>query len=500
MKNIFTLLFIILAADLIAQTYTQPTGNMVSSSVVTCGGTYVDNGGSGSNYSNSQRTSFTIYPAVSGQYVSVTFTSYDTQTNFDGIYVYDGPGGSELALLTGNLGTPFTYTSSSSTGALTFVFISNGSTNRSGWQATISCTATPGPGSGFSNSAQDCQDGGGTTVCGSSSFSGNSSGDGSYPDLHNSINGCLGAENQSSWYYFSPSAAGTVEFMITPSDPSDDYDFAVYGPFPEVQCPYNVLAQPIRCSYAAGGGNTGLQSGAGDNSEGSGGDRVVDPINVLADEVYVLVIDNYSTSTNPFDLNWTLSAGASLDCTTLPIELVSFNGRTLNDNTNQLNWITATETNNNFFTVERSNGEDNFEPIGFVNGAGNSNQTLEYSFVDVEPNKGFNYYRLKQTDFDGNYSYSPTLYIINDFDYDISPLYPNPTTDNFSLDINVDGEEEIIFIISDITGKQVLNNTSYINKFKTVQLNTTNLVSGIYFVSVLSSKNEIISTQKLIKE
>lgn len=502
MRKSYILFFVslVFAFQLNAQTYNQSTGNGVSNSSVTCAGNYYDNGGSGSNYSNNQASSYCFYPAVAGQYVSITFTAFNTQTNSDVLYIFDGTSGYLLGALTGTPSMPQTFTATNATGEICCTFLSNGFTTRPGWEATLSCSATPGTPPTFTNSAQDCMEGGGITVCGDATFSGNSSGVGNVNDLPGFANGCLSTEHQSSWYYFSPSAAGSVEFLITPANGTDDYDFALFGPFSQVSCPWNVAAQPLRCSYAAGGGSTGLQSGSGDNSEGAGGDRYVDPITVAADEVYVLVIDNFSSSSQPFDLDWTLSGGAALDCTTLPIELISFNGRTLGDNTNELIWITATETNNNFFSIERSNGEGFFETIGAVNGAGNSNQILEYSFIDLDPSQGYNYYRIKQTDFDGQTSFSPTLYIVNDFDYDISALYPNPTNNNFSLDVNVDGEEELQFIITDITGKQVSNQFSLVNKFKTVELNSSSLEIGIYFVSIVSSKNEIISTQKLIKE
>ncbi|HSV76459.1 MAG TPA: hypothetical protein VLH37_05450 [Bacteroidales bacterium] len=88
----------------------------------------------------------------------------------------------------------------------------------------------------------------------------------------------------------------------------------------------------------------------------------------------------------------------------LPIELLSFS---VNAGTESvlLNWETATETNNDFFTIERSTDVQNWEILGYVDGAGNSNKPLSYSFTDSQPLEGISYYRLKQTDFDGKYEY-----------------------------------------------------------------------------------------------
>ena len=86
----------------------------------------------------------------------------------------------------------------------------------------------------------------------------------------------------------------------------------------------------------------------------------------------------------------------------LPIELLSFTGEQHNEN-NILKWITASETNNDYFTVERSFDAINFEEVGIVDGAGNSISTLNYSLIDNRPFDGVTYYRLTQTDFDGNH-------------------------------------------------------------------------------------------------
>jgi hypothetical protein len=85
----------------------------------------------------------------------------------------------------------------------------------------------------------------------------------------------------------------------------------------------------------------------------------------------------------------------------LPIELLSFTGHKTLDGV-ELNWTTATERENDYFTLLRSADAENCEPIGFVDGAGNSTSAISYSFVDDEPLPGLNYYQLKQTDWNGD--------------------------------------------------------------------------------------------------
>lgn len=90
-----------------------------------------------------------------------------------------------------------------------------------------------------------------------------------------------------------------------------------------------------------------------------------------------------------------------IECNTpLPIELVSFTGE-VNGSSNILNWITATEINNDYFTIERSEDAINFNNIGTVDGAGNSFIYKQYSLLDKKPYSTITYYRLNQIDFDG---------------------------------------------------------------------------------------------------
>ena len=93
----------------------------------------------------------------------------------------------------------------------------------------------------------------------------------------------------------------------------------------------------------------------------------------------------------------------------LPVQLISFDIIATKENENLkvlCNWATASEINNNYFSVERSKDGEHFENIGMVKGAGNTNTTILYNFTDETPLTGTSYYRLKQTDFDGKYSYS----------------------------------------------------------------------------------------------
>jgi len=92
--------------------------------------------------------------------------------------------------------------------------------------------------------------------------------------------------------------------------------------------------------------------------------------------------------------------------TPLPVTFSDFSLNKTRNNKVDVQWSTAAERNNHYFNIERSSNGSRFEVIGEMRGAGNSSRELKYSFIDENPLNGISYYRIKQTDFDGQYSYS----------------------------------------------------------------------------------------------
>ncbi|WP_295232184.1 T9SS type B sorting domain-containing protein [uncultured Chryseobacterium sp.] len=140
-------------------------------------------------------------------------------------------------------------------------------------------------------------------VCGNAGQSYTPSGYGNTQE--SPLGGCLSTEHFSVWYKFTIATGGTLTFVIDPTvDPnnpvSTDYDWAVYGP--NVQC--GSLGTPVRCSFAAGGGPTGLNMTSTDTTEGAGGDRFVKYMDVLPGETYYMIVDNFSSNTMGFSLTW----------------------------------------------------------------------------------------------------------------------------------------------------------------------------------------------------
>jgi hypothetical protein len=118
----------------------------------------------------------------------------------------------------------------------------------------------------------------------------------------------------------------------------------------------------------------------------------------------------------------------------LPVELLYFTGRSV-EKGNFLQWETASEENNAGFDIEKSINGRNFEKIGFIAGNGTTIAQQAYEFLDKNINTGVNYYRLKQTDYNGDFEYSNIISIDNqDFSINEVRVYPNPVRDILTIE------------------------------------------------------------------
>lgn len=123
-----------------------------------------------------------------------------------------------------------------------------------------------------------------------------------------------------------------------------------------------------------------------------------------------------------------------------PVELLSFTGNNLGEK-NLLEWATASESNNDYFTIEKSQDGISYSELIRIKGAGNSSTNKNYSAIDSEPYPNLTYYRLKQTDFNGDFTYSSVISISDSPEITIS-LAPNPSHNDMHL--NFTSEKEII--------------------------------------------------------
>jgi hypothetical protein len=180
----------------------------------------------------------------------------------------------------------------------------------------------------------------------------------------------------------------------------------------------------------------------------------VNPLTVNAGEVYLLYVSNYSQSGLSFNLTWQLTNGASLDCVVLPIELGEFDAEARPDHV-ALSWWTASELNNDHFNVERSTNAMDFDPIGAVPGAGTSTSTMHYEFIDHQPLIGISYYRLRQVDFDGQFTYSVTRSVHYRGHDDGVQAFPNPATDHITFRIKANEKGRCELRLLDTKGRSV---------------------------------------------
>ncbi len=165
-----------------------------------------------------------------------------------------------------------------------------------------------------------------------------------------------------------------------------------------------------------------------------------------------IIISGLSGSDFPSGTQLYFTVG-STTLSTLPVAM-TFSAAVTPDNKVALNWQTTSEINNNYFTVERSVDAQSWEAVTKVNGAGTTTSVKNYSFVDKDPYTGVSYYRLKQTDLDGKYSYSKVKTVKVDKNRNsILVMYPNPVSG--TLYIKATATELATLRIFNMTGVDV---------------------------------------------
>jgi len=180
----------------------------------------------------------------------------------------------------------------------------------------------------------------------------------------------------------------------------------------------------------------------------------------------------------------------------LPIELLSFTGECSN-NKIVLKWATASEVNNNYFTIEKSNDGINYYEITTINGAGNSNQTINYSYTDNTQNIGTVYYRLKQTDYNGQSKTFKTISILScGTENNISINAYSNNMGGVVVLIDEQTSKQYTITLFDALGKLLKAESIYAQKgYNNHVIDVNNLSVGIYFISIESADNKYV--QKL---
>lgn len=185
-------------------------------------------------------------------------------------------------------------------------------------------------------------------------------------------------------------------------------------------------------------------------------------------------------------LGCSVSRGDVFYCEKTPISLLQFSGEVQNAG-NMLLWSTATETNNDFFTLERATDAINFETIAIIDGAKQSTQKRDYSHLDRNAPNGTAYYRLSQTDIGGHTERLGIIVLKRSqqpsTDLQIIGISPMPITAQALVAFNTPREETINFDIFDIAGKKVYSESVSANTGENkLPINLANLSAGLYIL------------------
>ncbi|MBL1278974.1 MAG: T9SS type A sorting domain-containing protein [Fluviicola sp.] len=180
----------------------------------------------------------------------------------------------------------------------------------------------------------------------------------------------------------------------------------------------------------------------------------------------------------------------------LPIELSYFDVF-CEENNLLFKWQTDSEINNDYFTIEKSENGTTFEEVAIIVGAGSSVGTLNYEYKGSLPRDGKTIFRLKQTDFDGNYQYSQLR--STKCKEQIISIFPNPFSEKIEIKVNYKLKDDFIVELTNQAGQIVFSSTLLKNSFGIELQFQKQFAKGIYFIKIYNEK-EILAIKKLAKQ
>jgi hypothetical protein len=177
----------------------------------------------------------------------------------------------------------------------------------------------------------------------------------------------------------------------------------------------------------------------------------------------------------------------------LPITLIAFNAQPVNNTDVLTTWTTASEINNHYFTIYRSKDAVHYEEVGRVDGSGNSNEVRSYQLTDNQPYSGISYYKLRQTDFNGDFEeFAPVAVLLSNSNVISANVFPNPSSDLVSVSLNSKMVDQGLIQIFDVAGalvwQQNIQTKDGANLF---QFDVSNLAVGKYIISVKLNKDYV---------
>lgn len=202
----------------------------------------------------------------------------------------------------------------------------------------------------------------------------------------------------------------------------------------------------------------------------------------------IITISGINTTHIPDNLIRYFTIGSIDFATPLPVEFISFDAQCIGNKVNLI-WETSSESQNDYFSIEKSTDGEYFEPLAFVSGNGNTSSISSYSFEDVSFSRGVAYYRLSQFDYSGVQTVLSTTAVgCNDFNVSV---YPNPFHEEFKVKSYLDGKVSII----DPTGKMIAQYP--IHKGEST-IKSNRISAGVYFVVVelINGDREVVKLTK----
>jgi hypothetical protein len=189
---------------------------------------------------------------------------------------------------------------------------------------------------------------------------------------------------------------------------------------------------------------------------------------------------------------WTIDQG-------VPVELASFSANVFNNEV-ELSWITATETNNHGFDLQRKSGNGEFSSIGFINGAGTTTETQAYSYIDKNLSAGSYVYRLKQIDFDGTFKYSEevSVEVVNLTTFALEQNYPNPFNPSTTIKYSLPENSFVKLALFNLLGEEVailVNETKEAGAYS-LSFDASDLPSGTYIYQLQAGSS--IKSMKMV--
>ena len=186
----------------------------------------------------------------------------------------------------------------------------------------------------------------------------------------------------------------------------------------------------------------------------------------------------------------------------LPIDLVSFEGKCENNET-ELEFVVASQINNDYFSIHRSENATDWNLVGEIEGVGNTSTQMTYKWIDNNPISGTNYYRLSQTDYDGtSESFAPIVVTCENAPVDGYSVYPNPSDGLLNIDLELEhnqGDDVSIEVI-DINGKIIqLQQVQLTRGYNHLEVDLSEIPSGVYMINFAGTK-DYIKESRIVKQ